>query len=102
MALLTEDQFKATLGDMKPLAGHDAPQVPTTAYRRAIAVDELGDWMFSAAPDQLYRRSDGGIVHVLYGSDDKNVFLVVVVDVPLATILGHHILNLNRVYGLED
>ena len=84
MALLSNDQFKATMGDMRRIAGHDAPLVPMAEYRRAIDADDLGDWTFSGTPDQLYRREDGGSVHVLYGSDDKNVFLVVVVDVVCA------------------
>jgi hypothetical protein len=39
--------------------------------------------------------------HVLVNSEDKNVFLVLVLDLTHRCVLGHRLLNLNREYGLE-
>ena len=38
--------------------------------------------------------------HVLVECDTADVFLVLVLDVPARTVTGHHLLDLNQVYGL--
>jgi hypothetical protein len=43
----------------------------------------------------------GGIhQHVLVAGGTPNVFLVLVLDLPAARVLGHHLLDLNRLHGL--
>ena len=49
----------------------------------------------------VYRSGDGLHDHVLLPTEKENKFLVVVVDRPWSRIAGHHILDLNREYGLE-
>jgi hypothetical protein len=39
--------------------------------------------------------------HVLVDSEDKNVFMVIVLDLVNSTVLGHFLLDLNREYGLK-
>jgi hypothetical protein len=39
--------------------------------------------------------------HVLIRCDTPNVFLVLVLDLRAETVMGHHLLNLNKLYGLE-
>jgi hypothetical protein len=50
----------------------------------------------------VYRTSDGRFDQVLFMTETPNVFMVVVVDNPNDSILGHHLLDLNREYGLES
>jgi hypothetical protein len=38
--------------------------------------------------------------HVLVESTDKNVFMVLVIDLAGRTVLGHRILNLSREYAV--
>lgn len=46
---------------------------------------------------------DGGRwQHVLVESPDKNVNLVLVLDLEQRQVFGHHLLDLNRLYGLND
>ncbi|MDX6285618.1 MAG: hypothetical protein QOG53_1103 [Frankiales bacterium] len=40
--------------------------------------------------------------HVLIDSEDINVKLVLVVDLETEKVLGHYLLDLNEVYGLND
>ena len=39
--------------------------------------------------------------HVLINSEDKNIFMVIVLDLKDRHILGHRLLDLNRLYGLK-
>jgi hypothetical protein len=40
--------------------------------------------------------------HVLINSEDRNVFMVIVLELEASRVLGHHLLDLNRLYGLSD
>lgn len=43
----------------------------------------------------------GRYQHVLVDSEDKNVFMVLVLDVPGRRVLGHRLLDLNQEFGLR-
>ncbi len=51
--------------------------------------------------EQVYRSGDGVHDHVLLPTEKKNKFVVIVVDRARATVAGHHVLDLNREYGIE-
>ena len=53
--------------------------------------------------DVAYVYRDGGYRydHVLLDTGTENTFLVVVVDLGAAAVLGHHLLDLNIEYGLS-
>ena len=38
---------------------------------------------------------------LLVMSQTKNVYLVIIVDVATASVRGHHVLDLNREFGIE-
>ena len=48
----------------------------------------------------VYRNADGQIEHVLVNSDDRNVFMVLVLDRHGQSVVGHCLLNLPVLYGL--
>ena len=65
----------------------------------------------SVLPSSIERNSaflfdlDGTLVdsvyqHVLVECETPNVYLVLVLDVPGRSVAGHHLLDLNRIYGL--
>ena len=45
---------------------------------------------------------NGAWQHVLISSDVPHVFLVVVLNGRTTEVYGHHVLDLNRLYGLDD
>lgn len=47
-------------------------------------------------------QPNGNCQHVLVNSEDKNVFMVLVLDLASRSVLGHRLLNLNQEYGLES
>ena len=95
-----------------------------TASPRRVAADEeppFDFWAyFWAYVDSLPRSeweghdfSDGTVSHayvmpgerwqhVLLASEDKNVKLVLVLDLNRSEVLGHRLLDLNKIYGLDD
>jgi hypothetical protein len=48
----------------------------------------------------VLQHPTGRFQHVLVDSEDKNVFMVLVLDIAGSSVLGHRLLDLNREYGL--
>jgi hypothetical protein len=100
--LLSEDEFKATTSPEKERVGLDAaPPFDFWEYFAAIPVADFGGHDFS----------DGGVSyawtmlgtpyqHVLVECATADVFLVLVLDLAGRSVAGHHLLDLNRLYGL--
>ena len=61
---------------------------------QSVGTTRIGD-VASIYRDGRYRYD-----HVLFETATENIFLVVVVDLGNATVLGHHLLDLNAEYGL--
>jgi hypothetical protein len=52
--------------------------------------------------DWVYRYADESFEHVLVSSDQRNVFMVIVLDLTRRVVYGHHLLNLNELYGVAS
>ena len=50
----------------------------------------------------VYLTPDGSYLHVLIATEDKNVVLVVVIETSTPKIYGHHLLDLVKLYGLDE
>ncbi|GAB2864024.1 hypothetical protein [Hymenobacter ruber] len=50
----------------------------------------------------VYLNPDGNYLHVLIATEDKNVVLVVVIETSTPKIYGHHLLDLVKLYGLDE
>jgi hypothetical protein len=99
---------------------HDEYRATTTPGPRPVGADERPLFDFWTYFDQLPREEwlghdfSGGTVsyayvmagdrwqHVLVESPDKNVNLVLVLDLAATEVFGHYVLDLNQLYGLED
>ena len=49
----------------------------------------------------VWEDSTGRYHFVHVNSEDKNLFMLLVLDIAARTVLGHRLLDLNREYGLE-
>ena len=49
----------------------------------------------------VWNDSSGRYQDVLVNTPDKNVFMVIVLDLECHTVCGHRMLNLNRDSGIE-
>lgn len=107
--LLAKDELKSLFGgSVRNITGKEQEASPDgvidiTPYVDAIAKHDLeGHHVLEGLPvEVVYRTSPAvfDLVHVM--TDRKNVYLVVVVDVQAGSVFGHHLLNLNKEYGLE-
>lgn len=90
----------------QPMRPRDAAQsapFPFWGYFDALPADELAGHDLSACRvDAVIAEPSGRYEHVIVGSETKNVVLVLVLDLQLRCVCGHHVLDLRREYGLID
>ncbi len=102
MPKLTEDEYKATMA-LHPIAvdPDEEPPFDFWPYFSAIPPEDLGCHDFSSgAVPYAWRMPDSVYEHVIVRSETANVFLVLVLNVTGRSVVGHHLLDLNRLYGL--
>ncbi|MEU8077914.1 hypothetical protein AB0B31_20950 [Catellatospora citrea] len=100
---LTAEEFKATTGEPHVVVGHDEPPpFDFWSYFGGIPVGDFGGHDFTAGRvTNAWTTRGGAFQHVLVGCDTANVFLVLVLDLDAGNVHGHHLLDLNQVYGLN-
>ena len=87
---------------MKQLPSHAETPFPFWPYFDAIpSVDFEGHDCSEGAVTYVYEHPNGNYQHVLVNSEDKNVFMILVLDLTSRSVLGHRLLDLNQEYGLE-
>jgi hypothetical protein len=102
MRRLTDDEFKATAVPGAERVGSDEePPFDFWDYFDAIPEHDFEGHDFSAGEVSYAWNMPGtAYQHVLVECETPNVFLVLVLDVPGRSVAGHHLLDLNRLYGL--
>jgi hypothetical protein len=104
MKQLTEPEFKATFSEPMTQAARDAePPFDFWEYFNAIpAADFEGHDCSAGSVTYVWTDSTGRFQHVLVNSENKNVFMVLVLDLHGRKVHGHRLLSLNQEYGLEE
>ena len=104
MKRLSEPEFLATTTTkMERVSGEAARPFDFWPYFDAIPRGDFQGIDCSAGEvSYVYRTSDGRYDHVLVSSDDRDVFMVLVLDLDALQVVGHHLLNLPVLYGLRD
>ncbi|MFC0030206.1 hypothetical protein ACFFMM_11815 [Micromonospora chaiyaphumensis] len=99
---LTEDEYKATMGPHPTRVGPDQePPFDFWPYFDSIPEDDFNGHDFSEVRvTYVWQSPDGAHQHVLVDCETPNVFLVLVLDLHACSVLGHFLLDLNRLYGL--
>ena len=105
---LTAEEYKATMSDKMQdltetdLADTDFPATEIWEYvAELVTKDILPKYVLeSEVVEKLYRNQDF-YDHILLPTNEENVFVVVVIDLETEEIYGHHILDLNKEYGLK-
>lgn len=99
--LLSKAEFKKTL--VGPMTRYDGPALlDIWPYVDSVPATHLeGHAVYEQFVECVYRTADERHHHVLVMTRTKNVFLVVIVDIAAASIVGHSVLDLNREYGLR-
>jgi hypothetical protein len=83
--------------------GDEAPLFDFWPYFDAIPVDHFqAHDCSSGRVEYVYQHSSGVFEHVLVDSEDKNIFMVVVIHRSLRQVHGHYLLDINEEYGVNN
>ena len=99
---LTEDEFQALFEE--PMENVTSPgDAPLDIWPYVDSVDpaDLGDLTVQDV-SFVYRHPNGRIEHVIIDTSAEDVHLVIIIDRHERRIVGHHLLNLRRKYGLPE
>ena len=105
MALLNKAAYKKTFGaKMLRLGPDEGPPFDFWTYFEAIPKEDFDGYDCSAgAVEYVWRSDDGKYEHVLINTkEDKDVFMVVVLDLFGQAVFGHLLVDLKAEYGLRD
>ncbi len=87
---------------MKRLAPDAAPPFEFWDYFGSIPESDFeGHDCRAGAVTYVWEHPAGLFQHVLVSTEDKNIFMVLGLDLPNRRVLGHRLLDLNREYGLD-
>jgi hypothetical protein len=102
MSLLSREEFLATFNDpMVRVPAEEQPSIDFWPYFESISQRDFeGHDCSSGQVEYAWRDSSGRFEHVLVDSEDRNVFMLLVLDRLERTVYGHRLLDLNREYGL--
>jgi len=100
---LSEREFKTTMGSPMRRFGPEAePPVDFWPYFEAIPLADFeGHNCTEGSVTYVWEHPEGRYQHVLVNSEDKNIFMALVLSVKDQLVLGHHLLDLNREYGVS-
>jgi hypothetical protein len=101
---LSEDEFRAMLSAPTQRVGMDVePPFDFWPYFEEIPPEDFEGYDCSeGAVSYIWKVGDDRYEHVLVNSDDKDVFMVIVLDRTAAAVAGHHLLDLPLLYGLRE
>ena len=102
MRKLTDAEYQATTVPRPLRLGADEePPFDFWPYLAAIPAEDLGGYDFSAGEvPYVWDMPSTPYQHVLVRCEAANVFLVLVLDRHERAVAGHHLLDLNALYGL--
>ncbi len=104
MGLLTAEEFLATTGGTHDSLPVDAePPFDFWPYFDAIPEEHFGGHDFSEGRvPYAWKTREEHFIHVNISCPTPNVFLVLVLDTAAGEVKGHHLLDLNELYGLYE
>lgn len=104
MPRLSKDEYLSFFGKpMTPAAPGTQPPFDFWTYFEQIPEADFDGHDFSKGEvDTVYIEPTRRYEHVLINSEDKNVFLVLILDRQEQKVVGHRVLDLNEEYGLTS
>ena len=90
-------------GPTQRLGLDEEPPFDFWPYFEAVPVEDFEDYDCSpGAVTYVWQVAGGRYQHVLVNSDDRDVFMVLVLDLQTNQVAGHHLLDLPGLYALRD
>jgi hypothetical protein len=101
--LLSLEDFQATFtGPMHQRPGSAAPPLNVWPYVDTIPAEDFFGRRCLRRVRHTYRDTHAHFEHVVLDTNERNVFMVIVVDLRSMTVVGHRLLDLNAEYGLIE
>jgi hypothetical protein len=100
---LTKTEYISTMdGGMTDVTDIANPTVDIWNYVSYLVKENVViDYVFTNnLVEKVYRNSTNSFDHILLPTNDKNIFVIVIVDLNKSSIYGHYGLDLNKEYGL--
>jgi len=88
---------------MQRLSHEEEPIFDFWPYVETIPLGDFDGYDCSAGEiEYVYRHPAGRVEHVLISSNDRAVFMVIVLDRLTKSVVGHRLLDLPRIYDVSD
>lgn len=102
MHRISDDEWPGYFAEPMQRLSHEAePPFDFWPYVEGIPVEDFEGFDCSAGQvHYAYRHPLGRFEHILINSNDRNVFMVIVLDRDASSVVGHHLLRLDELYGL--
>lgn len=101
MRALSEAEFLATMDEPRPVDLSQGVPFDFWPYVDSLPPDVDGYIVEREEVTASSVMRSGHWQHVLLATDMPNVFVVLVLDLREQAVLGHRLLNLNVLYGVE-
>ena len=99
---LTKEQYLETMDGMVDITlDHKVPVYIWPYAKELYDRNLISKQMFENGVVELVYRNRRNSFHHLLLREQKNVYLVIVIDVQRSAVHGHYILDLNLEYGLK-
>jgi hypothetical protein len=103
MPTLSEAQFKeAFRPPMRQLPPEADPPFDFWGYIETIPVSDFAGYSCHGGVSYVWEDAAREFQHVMLNTQDKNVFMVVVLDLASGNVKGHRLLDLNKLYTLNE
>lgn len=102
---LTEDQYKSTFGEkMFDVTESAEPVLDIWEYIEQLTIDNivLKYVLEKQLVEKVYRNALNTFEHILFPTDNTNIFIVLVVDIKEKIIYGHFKLDLEKEYQTKE
>ena len=87
---------------MRQLGQESSPPFDFWTYFDSIPPGDFAGHQFPGKVTYVYEHPSGTFQHVLVNSENKNVFLALVLDVPAKQVVGHRLLDFREMYDLDE
>lgn len=98
---LSEERFRATFAaPMQRVPVEVLPPIQLFIYFDAIPAADFDDHFCPGTVTYVWEDASTRYQHVLFNSEDRNVYMVIVLDLKTMSVLGHRLLDLRALYTI--
>ena len=103
MPRLSDEEYAETFeAPMRRIPQEEVPPFDFWPYFESIPTADFGGHDCSDGQvEYVYRHPQGRLEHVLVNSRTPEIYMVIILDRTTETIIGHHLLDLPKLYGIS-